>query len=115
MKAAIAALIISLSLSTVSNAQVSCEQVGNFTYCDNGQHFQNNQGNSSQFGSDVSLNNADFVSLDRQGNAEIASISAAPASISAAPLPAALPLFATGLGAMGLLGWWRKRKARADT
>jgi hypothetical protein len=27
------------------------------------------------------------------------------------PLPAALPLFATGLGAMGLLGWRRKRKA----
>jgi hypothetical protein len=27
------------------------------------------------------------------------------------PLPAALPLFATGLGAMGLFGWRRKRKA----
>jgi hypothetical protein len=27
------------------------------------------------------------------------------------PLPAALPLFATGLGALGLLGWHRKRKA----
>jgi hypothetical protein len=27
------------------------------------------------------------------------------------PVPAALPLFATGLGAMGLLGWRRKRKA----
>jgi hypothetical protein len=26
------------------------------------------------------------------------------------PLPAALPLFATGLGVMGLLGWRRKRK-----
>jgi hypothetical protein len=34
-------------------------------------------------------------------------------SLSAAPLPAALPLFATGLGALGLLGWRRKRKATA--
>ena len=31
----------------------------------------------------------------------------------AAPLPAALPLFATGLGGLGLLGWRRKRKAQA--
>jgi hypothetical protein len=29
------------------------------------------------------------------------------------PLPAALPLFATGLGALGLLGWTRKRKQTA--
>jgi hypothetical protein len=29
------------------------------------------------------------------------------------PLPAALPLFASGLGAMGLFGWRRKRKAAA--
>ena len=29
------------------------------------------------------------------------------------PLPAALPLFASGLGALGLLGWKRKRKAAA--
>ena len=29
------------------------------------------------------------------------------------PLPAALPLFATGLGALGLLTWRRKRKAIA--
>ena len=29
------------------------------------------------------------------------------------PLPAALPLFATGLGALGLLGWRRKRKLTA--
>jgi hypothetical protein len=29
------------------------------------------------------------------------------------PLPAALPLFITGLGALGLLGWRRKRKAAA--
>ena len=31
-------------------------------------------------------------------------------SLTATPLPAAFPLFATGLGAMGLLGWRRKRK-----
>jgi hypothetical protein len=29
------------------------------------------------------------------------------------PLPAALPLFATGLAGIGLLGWRRKRKAQA--
>ena len=34
------------------------------------------------------------------------------ASLSQTPLPAALPLFATGLGALGLLGWRRKRKAQ---
>jgi hypothetical protein len=34
-------------------------------------------------------------------------------AVSAVPLPAALPLFATGLGALGLLGWRRKRKAQA--
>jgi hypothetical protein len=33
--------------------------------------------------------------------------------ISDTPLPAALPLFATGLGALGLLGWRRKRKQAA--
>jgi hypothetical protein len=31
----------------------------------------------------------------------------------ATPLPATLPLFATGLDALVLLGWWRKRKAQA--
>jgi hypothetical protein len=31
------------------------------------------------------------------------------------PLPGALPLFATGLGALGLLGWRRKRKALASS
>jgi hypothetical protein len=31
----------------------------------------------------------------------------------ATPLPATLPLFATGLGALGLFGWRRKRKNAA--
>jgi hypothetical protein len=30
--------------------------------------------------------------------------------VSATPIPDALPLFATGLGLIGLLGWWRQRK-----
>jgi hypothetical protein len=34
-------------------------------------------------------------------------------TISATPLPAALPLFAAGLGSLGLLGWRRKNKAQA--
>ena len=34
-------------------------------------------------------------------------------SIQETPLPAALPLFAGGLGALGLLGWRRKRKNAA--
>jgi len=33
--------------------------------------------------------------------------------IATTPLPAALPLFASGLGAFGLLGWRRKKKAAA--
>jgi hypothetical protein len=33
-----------------------------------------------------------------------------PDGLSPTPLPAALPLFATGLGALGLLGWRRKRQ-----
>ena len=33
--------------------------------------------------------------------------------VSSVPLPATLPLFATGLGALGLLGWRRKKKTIA--
>jgi hypothetical protein len=35
------------------------------------------------------------------------------ADVVATPLPAALPLFATGLGGLSLLGWLRKRKGQA--
>ena len=35
------------------------------------------------------------------------------ADAAAVPIPAALPLFAAGLGAMGFMGWRRKRKALA--
>lgn len=36
-------------------------------------------------------------------------------SLNATPLPAALPLFATGLGALGLFGWLRKKRRGALT
>ena len=46
------------------------------------------------------------------GEAFLAAITTSNA-VGATPLPAALPLFASGLGALGLLGWRRKRKALA--
>jgi hypothetical protein len=60
-----------------------------------------NQGDNSQ-GDNNNSQGADF--LGNQSNAD------PPAT----PLPATLPLFATGLGALGLLGWRRKRKARVS-
>lgn len=33
--------------------------------------------------------------------------------VSTTPLPAAVPLFVSGLGALGLFGWCRKRKSAA--
>ena len=46
---------------------------------------------------------------DTQGTYSISVVS----NGSQIPLPTALPLFATGLGLMGLLGWRRKRRAAA--
>ena len=48
-----------------------------------------------------------------QGQPFLAALTAETPGTSAVPLPAALPLFATGLGALGLLGWRRKKKVAA--
>jgi hypothetical protein len=59
----------------------------------------------------VSRNDPSYQGLD---NVCVSSDGSCPfVSVSAVPLPAALPLFASGLGALGLLGWRRKRKAAA--
>jgi hypothetical protein len=56
------------------------------------------------------LNTLSVSGVDVSGVAQYAVGELAPAPT---PLPAALPLFATGLGAMGLFGWRRKRKNAA--
>ena len=43
---------------------------------------------------------------------EVAILPTTPVDPLVMPLPGTLPLFATGLGALGLLGWRRKRKAQ---
>jgi hypothetical protein len=55
----------------------------------------NNQDDNNQCDNNQGNNN------NKQGNADPVT-----------PLPAALPLFATGLGALGLLGLRRKRRAQ---
>jgi hypothetical protein len=51
-----------------------------------------------------------FAFEQKSGNADFY-VSAL--AYNATPIPAALPLFATGLGTLGLVGWRRKRKAAA--
>jgi len=52
-----------------------------------------------------------FFAAEISGNFNNFVVGAPTEIISAVPLPAALPLFATGLGALGLLGWRRKKAA----
>jgi hypothetical protein len=63
----------------------------------------------------VNLDNilGDYTALERISifSLEVFTIS----EIASTPLPTALPLFASGLGAMGLLGWRRKRTKTVAT
>jgi len=53
---------------------------------------------------------SEFIA-NRFGEATDHKVVSLSATFSQVPLPAALPLFATGLGALGLLSWRRKRRA----
>jgi hypothetical protein len=57
-----------------------------------------------------SLGPTTLISASNSGAPSMWSVTDPPATT---PLPAALPLFAGGLGTLGLLGWRRKRKAAA--
>jgi hypothetical protein len=56
------------------------------------------------------LNNVQLSFDETMSGGEGFSFDYSTASVSATPLPDALPLFATGLGLIGMLGWWRKRR-----
>jgi hypothetical protein len=59
---------------------------------------------------DAAGNSTDHLALTGSGTV---TFNYTPTSVSATPLPAALPLYATGLGALALLRWRRKRKVQA--
>jgi hypothetical protein len=70
-------------------------------------------GNSLDFPIGVALFNLDpGITVDAPDSFVTNNIFAPPGAVGATPLPATLPLFATGLGALGLLGWRRKKKER---
>jgi hypothetical protein len=56
----------------------------------------------------------DGTAIASPENAGAAFFEVTPTSVPDVPAPAAFPLFATGLGALGLLGWRRKRKPRVS-
>jgi hypothetical protein len=70
-------------------------------------HFDN-QGLVFEFASNVSS-----FTISGLSPVNLSNITGLDGPTTATPLPAALPLFAGGLGALGLLGWRRKRKAAA--
>lgn len=54
-----------------------------------------------------------FTMGPNAGGSVYADLTAQVSQVSQAPLPAALPLFASGLAGMSLFAWWRRRKAAA--
>jgi hypothetical protein len=89
-----AGLITGWRLTLQSNVNLPTIPLLLFTFGSAGDQYNNGLGGATGF----------------SGAAPASDWSLAP---SATPLPGALPLFASGLGALGLLGWRRKRKAAA--
>ena len=73
-----------------------------------------NTGTSKLYTFDVDASGSstalDFMGYNVPSNTFLSEVSVTPDEV-ATPIPAALPLFATGIGVMGLLGWRRKRRA----
>jgi hypothetical protein len=74
------------------------------------------RGGLDSFSNDANISLAFELTFSDGGvaNPNLVSLGTLPqTALPSTPLPAALPLFATGLGGLGLLGWCRKRKAQA--
>jgi hypothetical protein len=61
----------------------------------------------------VITKNGDVLTSAIVTPARATDVDACAAAMGTTPIPAALPLFASGLGALGFIGWRRKRKAQA--
>jgi hypothetical protein len=61
----------------------------------------------------IATTNGDDAAGSNSGGAFVLALGQWTNPTAATPLPAALPLFATGLGGLGLFGWRRKRKNAA--
>lgn len=73
-----------------------------------------NTGTSKLYTFDVDASGSssalDFLGYNVPSNTFLSDVSVTPDEV-ATPVPAALPLFAAGLGGLGLFGWRKKRKA----
>src|SRR5215510_10293158 len=75
--------------------------------------FSSSTTNTGHFVLDQIVGSFDLTTVAVMSNNGLFVATVIPEITSATPVPAALPLFATGLGALGLLGWRRKKKAAA--
>jgi hypothetical protein len=97
-------LVASSPVTTPADGTLSFNNDGSFTYTPD----LNFSGTDTFLYHDIGI----ILSISAQLT-NLATVSIVVTPVTTTPLPAALPLFATGLGVMGLLGWRRKRKGAA--